>query len=949
MKGDFSRLTFNPGNHYAGVRWQQGRPVTDADNNEAQDIQTYRVETETIDVVGRSGVPRENPGFGLSVDGDGSLLIGAGRMYVDGILCENNAPVLYSLQPDLPNPPAIPGLLADAPIGLAYLEVFKRHLTYHDQDGMRDPALNGVDTTTRLRTTWQVRVVPLPSVKLAQAVLDQLVGLASQIAKIDEELAGTEDQALREKLVRERARLHRQSERLAEEKGLTCEGNLAEWQALTAPPTGVLQVTTVPAGEADDPCEVPLGGGYQRGENQFYIVEVHSVPVGGGRSGATFKWSRDNGSVLARILAVGSTTSGSATGTVFSVDSVQRDDTLGIHAQDWVEYIDDTSELNGLPGVLARVLVGDKNLNLITLDRSLTVNLDANPRLRKWDQSGAAAIANGVAMNTADGQVIDLEAGIQVSFSAGTYRPGDYWQFDARAVTGKISFPATPQAPHGVERHYARLGIVALYKEQVHPLLDCRKVFPPLTDITAADVSFDNNQCKLPGARTVQEAIDALCARPSGGGEAVPCFTVGKKGRFQELSKAIEALRCEGFRKICLCLMPGDILSIDNLVIDADPKEQLSLSIHGCMGSQVVLQGVWKVSGLAAFELWDLDLFVPQPVQEKFFISVAQTGRFAMVNCRLRAVGERGVALVGVSEVTEVDINGNRISFMEIRGLDLGREIFAGFEAGQVFEMPREVFLDDREIRNFTAPLLNLDTAARKKVLSQIRQKVKQFDNILTTADRVAYTQFMDVVSDPRSPARLYVDRLKAVLRAASINQVALVIMDNDGDVALAGNHIEGLVSLGGFPDPEPVSVDLLSSLTDRMMGRPVPIAPGGGRFHAAGNVFAGLVWSRTVWKMLEELIGNETAALQNIFSVVHLSNNQFDYASNQVAGNWLNVTGNTLRGTDHPILLAAASQISAFSGNTGLPGKRNLPNVFNISALTQQAANPGLDIISTN
>ncbi len=936
MKGDFSRLTFDPGNHYAGVRWQQGRPVTDADENEAQEIAAYRVETEAVDVIGIGGgnmvpgAPRGNPGFGLSVDSDGNLVISNGRLYVDGVLCENDAPVTYGLQPDLPDPPGIPSLLADTPLGLVYLEVFKRHLTYHDRDGMRDPALNGVDTTTRLRTTWQVRVASLPSVKLAQAVLDQLIGLAGQVGKIDQELAETDDQALREKLVRERDRLRRQGEFLAEENGLACHGNLAEWQAVTGSPTGVLQVSTVSADEADDPCDVPPGGGYQRGENQFYIVEVHSVPAGGVRNGATFKWSRDNGSIVARIQAVGSSTSGSATGTVFSVDSVQRDDYLGIHGDDWVEYVDDASELNGQPGVLARVLVADKNLNRITLDRSLTVNLDANPKLRKWDQSGANATDSGVAMNTVDGQVIDLEGGIQVSFSAGTYRPGDFWQFDARAVTGKISFPVAPQAPHGVERHYARLGVVALQQEQLHLLLDCRRIFPPLTAITAEDVSFDNSQCNLPGARTVQEAIDALCARPTGGGEAVPCFTVGKRGRFQDLQKAVEELRGQGLRQICLCLMPGEILSVDNLLVDADPKEQLSLSIHGCAGSVVILQGVWKLSGLAAIELEGLDLFVPGLVQDRSFISVFQTGRLAIENCRLRAVGEKGVALVGLSEVAQVVVRDNQISLGNENGLVLGREIFAGFEVSQIFEMPREFSFDDRDYRVFIAPLLKLNTAERKVALSQLRKRVNQFAGTLSVAEHTAYTQFLDVLSDPRAPARLYIDKLKTILQIFSLSQVALVIFDGDGDVSLTGNRFGGLVSLGGFPDPEPVNLDLLFSLLDRLKGRQIQIAPGGGRFHATGNVFSGLVWSGDVWKMLDALVGNETAALQNAYSVVHLSDNQFNRAGNQAAGGWLTVTGNTLRGTDQPVLMTAASQISAFSGNTGLPGKRDIPNVFN-------------------
>ena len=42
-------------------------------------------------------------------------------------------------------------------------------------------------------------------------------------------------------------------------------------------------------------------------------------------------------------------------------------------------------------------------------------------------------------------------------------------------------------------------------------LEDCRHHFPTLTEICAEDICFDNDQCKLPDANTVQEALDQLC------------------------------------------------------------------------------------------------------------------------------------------------------------------------------------------------------------------------------------------------------------------------------------------------------------------------------------------------------------------------------------------------------------------------------------------------------
>jgi hypothetical protein len=41
--------------------------------------------------------------------------------------------------------------------------------------------------------------------------------------------------------------------------------------------------------------------------------------------------------------------------------------------------------------------------------------------------------------------------------------------------------------------------------------LDCRETFPSLTSICAEDICVDNGVCDLPGVKTVQDAIDALC------------------------------------------------------------------------------------------------------------------------------------------------------------------------------------------------------------------------------------------------------------------------------------------------------------------------------------------------------------------------------------------------------------------------------------------------------
>src|SRR5215212_1234221 len=105
MKGDFSRLTFRQDKHYSSVRLQQGRVQVDADWNEQIDIQAHHDRTAARDTVGPHGAPLDVPNsFKLFVDDakQNCLMIGAGRYYAYGILCENEYDVSFTAQPYLP-------------------------------------------------------------------------------------------------------------------------------------------------------------------------------------------------------------------------------------------------------------------------------------------------------------------------------------------------------------------------------------------------------------------------------------------------------------------------------------------------------------------------------------------------------------------------------------------------------------------------------------------------------------------------------------------------------------------------------------------------------------------------------------------------------------------------------------------------------------------------------
>jgi hypothetical protein len=433
MKGDFSRRTFDPRKHYSAVLMQQGRVQLDADWNEQRAIDRHRIETETRDVVGPSGAPFEAAGFGITVTPDGKLVIGAGRYYVDGILCENDSDVTYGDQSHLPGSPDVPASIqAGETVGLVYLDVWRRHVTALDDPRIREVALGGPDTTTRVQTIWQVKIL--------EAKPRQEKGTAP-----------------------------------------ACGDDFPEWDDLLAGAlgTGTLNARTRPVETPDGPCLIPPEAGYQRLENQLYRVEIHGA---GGLGTATFKWSRDNGTVVTAIV-------GPIDGREVPVHDLGPDDVLGFGPGQWVEIADDQAELAGRPGGLFRIDHVDAGRRVVVLTSAPDPpDLGTHPKLRRWDTVASPGTLR-VEQPAANDGWIALEGGIEVRFGAGTYTTGQYWLIPARTATGEIEWPPydlpnanpQPQPALGIHHHISRLGLI--YRDERTGELgvqDCRTIFPPL-------------------------------------------------------------------------------------------------------------------------------------------------------------------------------------------------------------------------------------------------------------------------------------------------------------------------------------------------------------------------------------------------------------------------------------------------------------------------------------
>ena len=447
MKGDFTRSTFRPEKHYSSVRMQQGRVQLDADWNEQVDIAAHRDAIATLDVIGESGGPREAAGFalapsaaGLAQDQQaaakrheplkpGDLFISAGRYYVDGILCENEHPATLAHQPDGAGDelPNVNGVY------LMYLDVWQRHLTALDDPDILEVALGGPDTATRTRTVWQVRWANV-------------------------------------------------------EEGATCGSVIPAWEQNTAQSTGTLMARAAPATTPNDPCMLEPGAGYRRLENQLYRVEIHEPgPLGT----ATFKWSRDNGSVVTAWLG--------KSGDNLLVRSIGKDKTLGFAGGDCVELTDEARELAGRPGVLVKVASVEGQT--ITIDPDETVvdfaEFASKPRVRRWDMAGGRAVT--VDVPAANDGFIELEDGVEVKFKPGGTRRVTTGSSPARTATGSVEWPTEPQLPHGITHHYCRLGLLTFKGGQYTGIQDCRNLFPSVTELRSLFYVGGDGQEAAPG------------------------------------------------------------------------------------------------------------------------------------------------------------------------------------------------------------------------------------------------------------------------------------------------------------------------------------------------------------------------------------------------------------------------------------------------------------------
>lgn len=163
MTGDFTSVPLSDGDAWTGARLQQGRVLLDGDWNLNIDAAARERRHLALEAIGPAGVLQGSTGFKISFTADGTLQIDAGSMWVGGLYAVNGATLAYSAQEAIA---ALPG----SGQALLYLDAFVQEVqSAEDPDDLLDPALDGVDTTTRTRVAWRVRAVPVQATSCAGA------------------------------------------------------------------------------------------------------------------------------------------------------------------------------------------------------------------------------------------------------------------------------------------------------------------------------------------------------------------------------------------------------------------------------------------------------------------------------------------------------------------------------------------------------------------------------------------------------------------------------------------------------------------------------------------------------------------------------------------------------------------------------------------------------------
>lgn len=462
MNGDFSRDTAERARlaRYTRVLLQQGRPLLDADFNEQSAIHHDFLRSFIADSMGRGWRPVLGKAGGFSIEpvtpaDPKNFKITKGHFYVDGILCDNTMDCTYGSQPHSRKPAA----LGDESF-IAFIECWERHVCAVQQPELREVALGGPDTASRAQIVWQIHATT------AKLIETERIRLSAALSKRINVVGTDEAKALN-------ARLTSLPGLVTDVSGAITVATTSladvvaksqEWFDVHRAIPSRMRAMAKRDTSDNEACSISPDSIYRGRENQLYRVEIHDS--GTVDSGVSFKWSRENGSVLFAVRK-GDSIKVAANTLTIPLETLGHDRRTGLCIGDWVEVSSDAFELDGVAPPLGQVTQIDRTRRLVEIHiDGAKPDFSDCTLLRRWDQTERLNTTGTVTITEASDATrwIPLERGVQIQFlPGGIYRTGDYWLIPARAASGDVIWPHSNDVPSfiaadGIARHRAVLG-----------------------------------------------------------------------------------------------------------------------------------------------------------------------------------------------------------------------------------------------------------------------------------------------------------------------------------------------------------------------------------------------------------------------------------------------------------------------------------------------------------
>ncbi len=371
--------------------------------------------------------------------------------------------ITYKTQPDYPKPEE---KIEQASTYLAYIDLWQRDITTIEDSSIREVALNIPDTTTRTKTIWQLKLKKF----------DTLAKEVKETVELPEDLNSPKWKDLIDRVWGKFQR---------------------DRQTLQVYMNACAKLCSSSGNEAS-------GMGYQRLENLLYRVEIYNPSQNNNEantknstdSKATFKWSRDNGSVVSAIEKI--------EGNIITIRKSNQDAWMSSRTGQWLEITNDEMELKGKLGVmvlLKRAFDAKIEFDDLQIVNGPIPNDFTTTKVRLWNHEVKNAPQGAIPITD---DWIELETGIKVKFDKNSvYETGDYWLIPARSATNDIEWPndqadkkirkPLPQHRQGIQHNYCLLALVTVNEQgefgqekseqdesEPKKLRDLRVIFPPL-------------------------------------------------------------------------------------------------------------------------------------------------------------------------------------------------------------------------------------------------------------------------------------------------------------------------------------------------------------------------------------------------------------------------------------------------------------------------------------